>query len=67
MEQISYDKKRFWVLLFFTALVVACVTTPISQRSAFILIPFDQEVSLGAQAYRGILGKQKESNDEQLK
>lgn len=67
MEQISYDKKRFWVLFFFTALVVACVTTPISRRSAFILIPFDQEVSLGAQAYREILGKQKESNDEQLK
>lgn len=60
-------KKGFWVMVFFTALLVACVTTPISQRSAFILIPFAQEVSLGAQAYREILEKEKESNDEKLK
>ncbi|MFQ5450056.1 MAG: M48 family metallopeptidase [Nitrospinaceae bacterium] len=45
-----------WLLI-----VAACVTTPESQKSAFIVIPLSQEISMGRQAYQEILQKNKES------
>ena len=41
----------------------ACVTTPISNKSAFIMIPLKQEISLGKQAYNQILKNEKDSDD----
>ena len=41
----------------------ACVTTPISNKSAFIMIPLGQEISLGKQAYNQILKNEKDSDD----
>ena len=43
--------------------IAACVTTPISNKSAFIMIPFRQEVASGKQAYNQILKNEKDSDD----
>jgi predicted Zn-dependent protease len=47
--------------------ILACVATPDSDRSAFIVIPFSQEVTMGKQAYKDILSKEKETTNIQLK
>lgn len=57
--------KKYICLLVFATLA-ACVTTPVSQRQALILIPFSQEVSLGRQAYGEVLKKEKVSEDAHL-
>ena len=49
----------------FLLVIVACVTTPISNKSAFIMIPIRQEISLGKQAYNQILKNTKDSEDEE--
>ena len=58
-------KKIFFIILtiFITS---ACATTPVSNRSALILIPQSQEISLGKQSYEQILKKEKESEDANL-
>ena len=48
-------------------LIYGCTTTPVSNRSALILIPFSQEVSLGRQAFADILKKEKLSDNKRLK
>lgn len=59
---------RMWKsLLLIPALITACVTTPVSNKSALILVSFDQEVRMGVQAYGEILGKEKISRDGRLK
>ncbi len=53
--------------LFILVLIIsACATTPVSNRSALILIPESQEVSLGKQSYDQILKKEKVSENTQL-
>jgi len=54
--------QKFFVAIF---LVVsfACSTTPISNKSAFIMIPLSQEIALGKQAYNQILKKEKISKE----
>ena len=47
-------------------IITACATTPVSNRSALILIPQSQEISLGKQSYEQILKKEKESEDANL-
>ncbi|QPJ66204.1 MAG: M48 family metallopeptidase [Candidatus Nitrohelix vancouverensis] len=54
-------------ILFSFLFLNACVTTPVSERSALILVPFEQEVALGVQAFDQILTQEKESNDARLK
>ena len=49
------------------AFILACVATPDSDRSAFIVIPFSQEVTMGKQAYQDILAKEKETTNVKLK
>ncbi len=49
------------------ALVAACVNVPHSDQSAFIVIPFSQEVTMGQQAYQEILEKEKESMNRPLR
>ena len=49
------------------AFIIACVATPDSDRSAFIVIPFSQEVTMGKQAYKDILAKEKETTNVKLK
>lgn len=58
--------KRYWIGIVLIALIAACTTTPVSKKKALILIPFDQEVSLGAQSYKEIVSKEKESTDARL-
>jgi len=48
------------------ALFLGCVTTPVTERWSLVLIPFDQEVKLGEEAYAEILKKEKLSLDGQL-
>lgn len=47
--------------------IVACATTPITNRRSLILIPFDMELSLGEKAYRDILKKEKMSEEKELR
>ena len=49
------------------AFIIACVATPDSDRSAFIVIPFSQEVSMGKEAYTEILSKENETTNVVLK
>ena len=59
--------QKYFLFIILTVLVItACATTPVSNRSAFILIPESQEISLGKQSYNQILKKEKESEDAQL-
>jgi metalloendopeptidase OMA1, mitochondrial len=58
--------KRFIPIFVIISLFSGCVTTPISERQALVLIPFDEEVALGEEAYRDILKKEKLSLDGQL-
>jgi len=46
------------------AIITSCVTTPISNKSALIMIPLRQEISLGKQAYNQILKKENDSEDK---
>ena len=57
----SYQK---FLTVFFVGLIAACVTTPISNKSAFIMIPIRQEIALGKQAYNQILKEEKDSDDK---
>ena len=59
-------QKHFIFILLFGLVVSGCTTTPVSKRSALILIPKSQEISLGIQSYNQILKKEKESEDKQL-
>ncbi len=59
--------QKYFLYIILAALVItACATTPVSNRSAFILIPESQEISLGKQSFNQILKKEKESEDVQL-
>ena len=57
----SYQKL---LTVFFVVIITACVTTPISNKSAFIMIPIRQEIALGKQAYNQILKEEKDSDDK---
>lgn len=48
----------------FLGIIISCVNTPISNKSAFILIPISQEVALGKQAFKQILKNEKYSNNK---
>jgi len=50
----------------FLLLFAACTTTPVSDKTAFIVIPFSQEVAMGEQAYKDLLGKEKISSNPSL-
>ena len=56
---------RKLLTVFFVVIIVACVTTPISNKSAFIMIPIRQEIALGKQAYNQILKKEEDSEDRE--
>jgi metalloendopeptidase OMA1, mitochondrial len=60
------QKKFKFILAALLISITACVTTPISEKSALILIPFSQELSLGAQSYGEILSKEKISQNTRL-
>ena len=59
-------QKHFIFILLSGLVISGCATTPVSKRSALILIPKSQEISLGIQSYKQILKKEKESEDKQL-
>ncbi|MEK9628231.1 MAG: M48 family metallopeptidase [Nitrospinota bacterium] len=58
--------KHLIFILISVLIISACATTPVSNRSAFILIPESQEISLGKQSYNEILKKEKVSENEDL-
>lgn len=61
--------KHFRYLLFASILstfLYGCMTVPVSGRKAFNFIPESLEISLGAQSYSSMLGKEKISNDQRL-
>lgn len=59
-------RKQFILIFLIFALFSGCVTTPVTERRSLVLIPFDQEVKLGEEAYQEILKKEKLSLDGQL-
>ena len=59
-------QKHFIFILLSGLFISGCATTPVSKRSALILIPKSQEISLGIESYNQILKKEKESEDPQL-
>lgn len=59
-------QKHFIFILLSGLVISACTTTPVSNRSALILIPKSQEISLGIQSYNEILKREKESEDLEL-
>ena len=59
-------RKKFLFIILTFLITSACATTPVSNRSALILIPQSQEISLGKQSYEQILKKEKESEDANL-
>jgi predicted Zn-dependent protease len=59
-------RKKFLFIILTFLITSACATTPVSNRSALILIPHSQEISLGKQSYDQILKKEKESEDANL-
>jgi predicted Zn-dependent protease len=59
-------QKHFIFIILSGLVICACTTTPVSNRSALILIPKSQEISLGTQSYNEILKREKESEDTQL-
>jgi predicted Zn-dependent protease len=59
-------RKYKYILFSIILAIVGCVTTPVSNRSALILVPFAQELSLGAQSYNEILSKEKVSQNLRL-
>ena len=59
---MSYYLQIFIVI--FLVINISCVKTPISNKSAFILIPINQEVALGKQAFKQILKNEKYSNNK---
>ena len=59
-------QKHFIFIILYGLVICACTTTPVSNRSALILIPKSQEISLGIQSYNEILKREKESEDTQL-
>ena len=58
--------KHFLFIALTTLLLISCATTPVSNRSALILIPKSQEIALGKQSYSQILKKEKVSENEKL-
>jgi metalloendopeptidase OMA1, mitochondrial len=59
-------RTKFLFIILSALITSACSTTPVSNRSALILIPQSQEISLGKQSYDQILKKEKESEDANL-
>ena len=59
-------RTKFLFIILTVFITSACATTPVSNRSALILIPQSQEISLGKQSYEQILKKEKESEDANL-
>ena len=59
-------RKKILLIILTVLITSACATTPVSNRSALILIPQSQEISLGKQSYEQILKKEKESEDANL-
>ncbi|MBI4382601.1 MAG: M48 family metallopeptidase [Nitrospinae bacterium] len=60
------NKIRLAVIPLSLLLVLSCVTTPVTNREALILIPYEQELSLGKQAFKELTEKEKESADPRL-
>lgn len=54
--------QKSFVAIFFVV-SFSCTTTPISNKSAFIMIPLSQEIALGKQAYNQILKNEKISKE----
>ncbi len=59
--------KKIILSFVFISFFVACATIPVTNRKSLILIPFDVELSLGEQAFRDILRKEKLSGEKELK
>lgn len=57
---------RGFIAAFVLSAIAACMTTPISGKHAFNLVPESQEISMGESAYQDVLKKEPISNDARL-
>ena len=64
---ISRIFKKIILSVVLASFLIACATTPITNRKSLILLPFDVELSLGEKAFRDILKKEELSDDKKLK
>ena len=58
--------KLLGIVVSLLLILVACATTPYTQRSQLILISQGEEARLGAQAFQEVLSKEKISRDPAL-
>jgi predicted Zn-dependent protease len=56
-ERRVYPRRRAVALALSASALCACVTTPVTGRQAFNLLPIDQDMALGAQAYADMLAQ----------
>ncbi|MEW6442191.1 MAG: M48 family metallopeptidase [bacterium] len=61
MGNNSRSRSLFWGACLLV--LAGCATAPVTGRQELILVPFDQEVQMGAQAYQEILQSEPVSND----
>ena len=59
-------QKYFLFINLTTFLLISCATTPVSNRSALILISKSQEIALGKKSYNQVLKKEKISKNKKL-
>lgn len=52
-------KKTTFFLLMLTLFLPSCITAPVTGKKSFVLLPFDQEVQMGQDAYSDFMSKQK--------
>ncbi len=66
MQAHTFSKIIFFLAVGLVLLLSACASAPVTGRSQLLLVPEEQEVSLGLQSYREVLSKEKISQDPQI-
>lgn len=63
MHSMNCRSRKLPIAAVVVCLAVGCATAPYTKRSQFIVVPESYETSLGVDAYRQVLGKEKITHD----
>jgi predicted Zn-dependent protease len=66
MRLVTYRRALLLILTSLLVLTGACATAPYTHRSQFIILSESRESSLGAEAYREVLSKEKIDHDSKV-
>ncbi|MGI6386251.1 MAG: hypothetical protein ACOX2W_03815 [Desulfomonilia bacterium] len=66
MKHISSMVRYLVISLIVMLLAAGCATAPVTGRSQLLLVPEQQEMALGLEAYQQILAQEKISQDPQI-